>query len=822
MKDGGPPDQHLSASLSVIRRHVSVSTQLSARVSPCGQAVRASSIMADSDSDATQPCSDSDSSVDLSAIKKANNRGHESASSRKQQQQQQQQHTRRLRVNEFENSAPSSSAARRVVVAKNQPTQRDIDLGLRVRRKPKQQRNVQKAAAAASQGRSPLDSSSDESELLNRVLHLPRSQAAATGNKKAKNNNKNGKASPHKHRRRAATVATSRQKQEEDADVPQESSSIPPEKRKRLSWETDSDEDDAEERAAVAALLAKHKREGPAAADSVSETTHKLLASGNNIVPATRPSFAPDADILAALDDSDSSGEQDDGDSSDSSEVFDSKSRFGHRAEPESSPSTASSDDESGSGTESRLSTSSKGDERSLKRSGQSTSRRTKSARARQSRRDSQRTRTDVLLHGEDEGHRKRGRHGRRSPSVQKDKSSGTGTHITASGTENDGHPSERFKRKRSSSRRHRARTAVDLVGSVPKSHGLPLFRPYFLKSDDDSTASCSRDPTEKELLQSFRPLVISKDAATTGMGGGSNIASGASVCIPGPTAYYLRPYQKSGVAWLYTHVQKNRGAILGDDMGLGKTVQIAALVSAVLRKTGQRDTDLRAKEIKVAAARSVRNEYFQARAAAAARNRLAVKKEKSESTGKGNRRDKALVNPFESSDEDFEDKLLAQIRLDQPIKQEDNPAAAGTNDSSVSAKSTPAKSSHLQLRRKLRRPMQTATGLFGEGPLPGGTRSQPWQTLAHPPILVVAPASVLHQWKQEFNTWGYFDLGTLNDGGSEEKETVCAVPTFMNFGADTAFCFVFNTWGGNLFCRFVSVARGRQVGNSRNFDHQL
>lgn len=46
-----------------------------------------------------------------------------------------------------------------------------------------------------------------------------------------------------------------------------------------------------------------------------------------------------------------------------------------------------------------------------------------------------------------------------------------------------------------------------------------------------------------------------------------------------------LRPYQKTGVAWLYHLFQHNLGGILADEMGLGKTLQALALLS-VLKKS--------------------------------------------------------------------------------------------------------------------------------------------------------------------------------------------------------------------------------------------
>jgi len=47
-----------------------------------------------------------------------------------------------------------------------------------------------------------------------------------------------------------------------------------------------------------------------------------------------------------------------------------------------------------------------------------------------------------------------------------------------------------------------------------------------------------------------------------------------------------LRPYQQTGVQWLYFLTQLGLGACLADDMGLGKTIQVLALLAAIDRRT--------------------------------------------------------------------------------------------------------------------------------------------------------------------------------------------------------------------------------------------
>ena len=50
-----------------------------------------------------------------------------------------------------------------------------------------------------------------------------------------------------------------------------------------------------------------------------------------------------------------------------------------------------------------------------------------------------------------------------------------------------------------------------------------------------------------------------------------------------------LRPYQKTGVNWLYLLSQLGLGACLADDMGLGKTMQVIALLLVYKKKRGNK-----------------------------------------------------------------------------------------------------------------------------------------------------------------------------------------------------------------------------------------
>ncbi|MBS1875891.1 MAG: DEAD/DEAH box helicase [Acidobacteria bacterium] len=54
-----------------------------------------------------------------------------------------------------------------------------------------------------------------------------------------------------------------------------------------------------------------------------------------------------------------------------------------------------------------------------------------------------------------------------------------------------------------------------------------------------------------------------------------------------------LRPYQQTGVRWLYFLAQLGLGACLADDMGLGKTIQVLSLLLVLRREEKRRPTSL-------------------------------------------------------------------------------------------------------------------------------------------------------------------------------------------------------------------------------------
>ncbi|KAI0377281.1 P-loop containing nucleoside triphosphate hydrolase protein [Hypomontagnella monticulosa] len=98
----------------------------------------------------------------------------------------------------------------------------------------------------------------------------------------------------------------------------------------------------------------------------------------------------------------------------------------------------------------------------------------------------------------------------------------------------------------------------------------------YF--SDDERLASLEEKPKfdERSGVKPCRPY---KDI----------IMEHSAGVIPASIAQYLRDYQIEGVKFLHYLFVYQKGGILGDDMGLGKTVQVAAFLTAMFGKTGDR-----------------------------------------------------------------------------------------------------------------------------------------------------------------------------------------------------------------------------------------
>ncbi|KAI1103147.1 P-loop containing nucleoside triphosphate hydrolase protein [Jackrogersella minutella] len=98
----------------------------------------------------------------------------------------------------------------------------------------------------------------------------------------------------------------------------------------------------------------------------------------------------------------------------------------------------------------------------------------------------------------------------------------------------------------------------------------------YF--SDDERLANLEEKPQfdERSGIKPCRPY---KDVVLEHSAG----------VIPASIAQYLRDYQIEGVKFLHHLFVYQKGGILGDDMGLGKTVQVAAFLTAMFGKTGDR-----------------------------------------------------------------------------------------------------------------------------------------------------------------------------------------------------------------------------------------
>ncbi|KAL7623181.1 hypothetical protein AAE478_006862 [Parahypoxylon ruwenzoriense] len=95
----------------------------------------------------------------------------------------------------------------------------------------------------------------------------------------------------------------------------------------------------------------------------------------------------------------------------------------------------------------------------------------------------------------------------------------------------------------------------------------------------DDERLACIEEKPQFDEKSGIKPCRAYKDVVLEHSAG----------VIPASIAQYLRDYQIEGVRFLHRLFVYQKGGILGDDMGLGKTVQVAAFLTAVFGKTGDR-----------------------------------------------------------------------------------------------------------------------------------------------------------------------------------------------------------------------------------------
>lgn len=84
--------------------------------------------------------------------------------------------------------------------------------------------------------------------------------------------------------------------------------------------------------------------------------------------------------------------------------------------------------------------------------------------------------------------------------------------------------------------------------------------------------------PKKRKKLQKPKPAPVRRvDLYTAAMAYKTNITE-TFTQTPDFVKAPMHPYQVTGLNWLITSTQNNRGGILADEMGLGKTRQLVAL----------------------------------------------------------------------------------------------------------------------------------------------------------------------------------------------------------------------------------------------------
>ncbi|KAJ9477760.1 DNA repair and recombination protein RAD26 [Pseudozyma hubeiensis] len=115
-------------------------------------------------------------------------------------------------------------------------------------------------------------------------------------------------------------------------------------------------------------------------------------------------------------------------------------------------------------------------------------------------------------------------------------------------------------------------------------------------RAPTDATAQCVRSATCSDGLHGQRPsFPVPAELRDLGP-----LTLAPGIEVPAAINRFLRSYQRDGVRFLYRSYSEGRGALLGDDMGLGKTIQVIALLSAIMGKTGyEHDADRRIEAIR-------------------------------------------------------------------------------------------------------------------------------------------------------------------------------------------------------------------------------
>lgn len=128
--------------------------------------------------------------------------------------------------------------------------------------------------------------------------------------------------------------------------------------------------------------------------------------------------------------------------------------------------------------------------------------------------------------------------------------------------------------------RAYESRDKFQAIERLAEQEGVPFGQAMRLLAGAEIGAAASAAPTAQWAHVQAGPWLAGALEGCCSPEGLARVDPGAALQAT------LRPYQQTGVRWLYLLTQLDLGACLADDMGLGKTIQVLALLLVLGQRT--------------------------------------------------------------------------------------------------------------------------------------------------------------------------------------------------------------------------------------------